>query len=580
MPAQPLSRAPHRGRSLAGWAKGLSASGALALAACTGAIDSGGTPNRDYTGPLVCDEGVPTGAVVPMRRLSRVEYDYVIEDLLGVTEGHAVAFPPDDNTIGFEVGVTVSDRLARDYLDTGELLAAEVVDDFAALDDALNDCAGTDVPEGTAADACAADFVRSFGRRAYRRPLSEEEVTGLVALFQTGRDLEGFRTGIQLVVNAILVSPSFLYRFEGTPSGARVGDVVAIQDYELASRLSFYLWRSMPDEELLDAAEAGELRTAEDVEAQARRMMEDARFDRSYGDFFRQWLGLDRLNGLTKDGAIYPDWNDDLRASLTRSLEATIDEVAETGSVEDLVRGGFAWVDERAAAHMNVTIPTDAEPFESDDARDGLYRVALPEDERAGLFTHPALLAILGKSNQSDPIHRGVFVRTRLLCEVLEPPPGDVDLTPPDLAPGLTTRDRFDMHRNEPRCASCHALIDPIGYGFESYDGIGRFRSSEEGHDVDTSGMVNAGGDANGEFDGAIELSDRLADSRTFHACMASQVFRFASGRIESRSDGCTTVDLRERFEASGFDLRELIVGITQTDDFLHRRVAALPEAP
>jgi hypothetical protein len=514
-----------------------------------------------------------------MRRLSRVEYDYVLEDLLGITEGHASAFPADDSTIGFEVGVSVSDRLARDYLSTGEAVALEVVGteaspaDLASIDPALA-CAA-DLPEGTTADACAAAFIRSFGRRAYRRPLNDEEVTSLTALFRTGRELEDFRTGIQLVLNAILVSPNFLYRFEVTPDGAAVGDVVAIADYELASRLSFYLWRSMPDDELLDAAAAGELRTAQDVEAQSRRMMDDPRFERSYQDFFRQWLDLDRLANLDKDGELYGEWNPALRTSLGRSLNAFLASTVESGSVEDLLMGGYAFVDEPTASLLGVSIPSGATM-----RPDGLYRVELPASERAGVLTHPALLALLGKTNQSDPIHRGIFVRTRMLCEQLEPAPNDVDTTPPDLAPGLTTRERFDMHRSEPRCASCHTLIDPIGFGFENYDGIGRFREFEEGHAIDASGMVNAGGDANGPFDGAIELSERLSESRTFHACMTSQMFRFASGRIETRSDACSTMDLRARFEESGWDLRELIVGITQTDDFLHREIDALPEAP
>lgn len=542
-----------------------------------GTLDAGGAPNRDYEGPLLCEEA--TGAATPMRRLSRVEYDYVIEDLLGLTASHAAAFPADDSTIGFEVGVTVSDRLARDYLGAGETIAREVVGteeaplDLADIDPSL-ECAA-DLPEGTTADACAADFIRSFGRRAFRRPVTDDEVTALTDLFRTGRELSDFRTGIQLVLNAILVSPNFLYRFEDTPQDAAVGDVIAVRDYELASRLSFYLWRSMPDDELLGAAEAGELRTAEDVEAQARRMMDDARFARSYEDFFRQWLGLDRLANLEKDPELYGDWNPALRTSLGHSLNAFLASTVESGSVEDLLLGGYAFVDEPTAALLGVSIPSGATMRD-----DGLYRVELPEDERAGLLTHPALLALLGKTNQSDPIHRGIFVRTRMLCEQLEPAPNDVDTTPPDLAPGLTTRERFDMHRNEPRCASCHTLIDPIGFGFENYDGIGRFREFEEGHAIDASGMVNAGGDANGAFDGAIELSERLSESRTFHACMTSQMFRFASGRIETRSDACSTLDLRARFEDSGWDLRELIVGITQTDDFLHREIAALPEAP
>lgn len=550
----------------------------VGLLGCTGSLEHGPARERGYEGPISCD--VPMAVEAPMRRLSRVEYDHVVADLLGTTSRPGVDFPADDNTTGFEVGVTVSDALARDYLDAGESLAAEAVLDLPALDGSLDRCARAALPTGTAGEACAADFIASFGRRAFRRPLTSEERTEHLALFRTGRDLEGddeagFRAGIELVVNAMLVSPYFLYRMEPAPDGARPGDVVPVEGYALASRLSFFLWRSMPDDVLLDAAEAGELRTAADVEEQARRMMDDPRFERSHEDFFRQWLGLDRLATLSKDPAIYPTWTPALRDSLAASLDATLDEAMETGALDEAVRGGFAWVDETSAPHFGVTIPAGATP-----ERDGLYRVPLPAGERAGLFTHPALMAVLGKANQSDPIHRGVFVRTRLLCEVLDPPPMDIDVMPPDLAPGLTTRERFSQHRDEPRCAGCHRLIDPIGFGFEHYDGIGRYRADEGGLAVDASGEVYAGGDANGPFDGAIELSERLAESETFHACVASQVFRFASGRIETRSDVCSTRALRERFVDSGYDLRELMVAITQTDDFLHRRVGAAPVTP
>lgn len=544
----------------------------LVASGCNGRVDEGPARDRGYTGPVVCTG--PNTIEAPMRRLTRIEYDYVVTDLLGsgVTIGRT--FPADDGTIGFEVGVSVSDALARDYLDAGESLAASATEDLAALHPALR-CAADTLPTGTAADACAADFIAAFGRQAFRRPLTDEERAEYLTLFRTGLELEDFRTGIFLVVDAFLVSPNFLYRMEPAPAGAGTDDVVPVEGYALASRLSFFLWRSMPDDVLLDAAEAGELRTAEDVEAQARRMMDDPRFSRSHDDFFRQWLGLDRLATLTKDETIYPAWSDGLRDSLRASLEAQLAEAMETGSLDELVRGGFAFVDETSAAHFGVTIPAGATP-----ERDGLYRVELDASERAGLFTHPALLAMLGKSNQSDPIHRGVFVRTRVLCENLPPPPGDVDITPPDLMPGLTTRERFDQHRNEPRCAGCHRLIDPIGFGFEGYDGIGRFRSMEEGLAIDASGMVENGGDVHGAFDGAIELSERLAESETFHECVARQVFRFTAGRVETRNDTCSTEPLFDRFAESGYDLRELMVAITQTDAFLYQRVGAPPETP
>ena len=234
-----------------------------------------------------------------------------------------------------------------------------------------------------------------------------------------------------------------------------------------------------------------------------------------------------------------------------------------SGSLYSLFQADFAYVNERLAPIYGVEGITGTE----------MQRVLVDPTARSGLLTHPALLTLLGKSNQSDPIHRGVFVRQRLLCQQLPPPPDDVDLTVPDLEPGLTTRERFDQHRDEPRCAGCHQLIDPIGYGFEGYDGIGRFRTSEEGQSIDASGEVVSGGDASGAFEGVVELSDQLVSSDAVRACVARQWFRYATGRIESTDDVCTLGELDRRFEASGYDVRELMIAMVATDAFTHRRI-------
>jgi hypothetical protein len=281
----------------------------------------------------------------------------------------------------------------------------------------------------------------------------------------------------------------------------------------------------------------------------------------------RQRLGLDGLSRLTKDTAIVPGWSTDLRASMRSSLEAFVDHVIEeeNGSFEALMTSPVVFADAPLAAALGET-------FTSPDPATGLARITLPADERAGLLTQPALLALLAKPNQSDPIHRGVFVRTRVLCGVLESPPAGVDLTPPDLAPGLTPRQRFDMHRTEPTCAACHTRIDPIGYGFEHYDAVGAFRADENGLRIDASGDVVDGGDASGAFDDAVELAHRLATSRTAQTCMARQVFRFGTGRIEQTRDSCSTRVLDGAFRRSDLDLRELMISVVRTDAFRMRR--------
>jgi hypothetical protein len=562
---------PHRDRALpslrpSSSLSGIALSAALLGSACTGTFDSGPSlaPGVSPPGTTICD--TPSPPSTPLRHLGRVEIDYSLQDLLHVDTTPALTFAADDSTIGFEVGSTVSDRLARQYLDAGESLAAAAVTDLAALDPILERCTASGDPTGTAADTCARDFIRAFGRRAFRRPLETAELDEYATLFDTGRDLETFSTGIQLVVNAMIVSPNFLYHAETVPPSAAPGDVIPVTGYEMASRLSFFFWRSGPDDALLDAAEAGELDDATGIEMHAREMLEDERATRGQHELFRQWLGLSTLDAMTKNTEVYPEWTPELRGSLRSSIYGFLDDVMspDDGSLSTLMTGNFTYADARLASVLELPAPSGT----------GSVRVSLPATERAGLLTQPAMMAILGKANQSDPIHRGVFVRTRILCGVLQAPPDDVDLTPPDLDPGLTTRQRFDMHRTETRCAACHTLIDPIGYGFEHYDAIGRFRAEENGIDVDARGEVIDGQDASGTFDGAIELSETLLASDQFQGCVARQFFRFAEGRIETRDDACSTASLEAVLRESDGNMRELMIGIAGTDAFLHRRIA------
>ncbi|AKF11480.1 DUF1592 domain-containing protein [Sandaracinus amylolyticus] len=531
----------------------------LALAGCEGTLLDGptgprGLGDRGGGGPATC--GTPAVAPSAITRLTRTEYDYAIEDLLGDTSRPAREFAPDDITTGFEVGGAVSPLLVEQYLDAATSTAERATADL----DALTGCA--------AGEACASEFIERFGRRAYRRPLTSEESASLRALYREGAALGDHRTGIQVVLEAILVSPSFLYHVEGAEPDAAPGAVMPLSGHEIASRLAFFLWRSVPDEELLDAAEAGELDDPANVEMQARRMLEDARAARGLHDFTRQWLDLDRLGTIEKDSAIHPEFDRALASDMRASIEAYVDAMLRDGGDFDalLVGDGTAYVNERLAPIYGLTGITGEE----------LRAVEIDPSQRGGLLTQPGLLALLAKSNQSDPIHRGIFVRQRLLCQQLPPPPADVDTTPPDLMPGLTTRERFGEHRENPSCAACHSLIDPIGFGFEGYDAIGRFRATEEGQAIDASGEIVSGGDASGAFDGVIELSERLAASETVHECIARQWFRYAIGRIETAQDRCSTDAIDDAFSESGHDVRELVVALVTSDAFTHRRI---PEA-
>lgn len=514
-------------------------------------------PGEDGPGPAAgCD--LPQVDLAPLEHLTRAEYDRATTHLLGFEARAARDFAADDDTSGYEVGARVSPLLAEQYVDAAESLAEQAV---ATRFDALLDCDVAAMGE----DACARQLISRFGMRAFRRPLEADEAERLFALYQVGRAYD-FRTGIQVVIQGVLSAPSFLYHVESAPDpAARPGDTVALDDFAVASRLSFFLWGSIPDDTLLEAAGAGGLSDPAGLEAQARRMLEDERAIAGVRDFARQWLSLDVLEGARRDAERYPDFEADtghrLRASVERYVEDAF--LTEGGDVDTLLLGTHAYVDGSLARSYGI------DGVEGDD----LQRVELDPSQRAGLLTQPGLLTVLSKPNQSDPIHRGLFVRTRLLCQQLPPPPDDIAVVAPDPAPGLSTRERFAEHSQNERCRGCHQLMDPIGFGFEHYDAMGRWRELDEGATVDATGEVLATVDADGAFYGVPELAGLLAGSQQVRECVAMQLFRYAMGRTETEWDLCSVQRLQEDFHASGYDLRALMIAVVQSDAFRHQQV-------
>ncbi|MDQ3036058.1 MAG: DUF1592 domain-containing protein [Myxococcota bacterium] len=535
----------------------------IALTGCTGMVvdgpDGPAGPRRpgpvEPVVPAACEGALDPGRT-PFRRLTRDEYDRTVHDLLGDDTQPGRAFPPDEANGGFGAGTAVSLLQTEMYLDAAEILAAA-----AALDlGALLPCD----PAAIGQSACAREFVETFGRRAYRRPLADGEVDSLVALYEETRAVEGFAPSIELVLTAMLVSPSFLYRVElGAPAS---GDaVVALTGYEIATRLSYLLWNSTPDDALLDAAARGELAAADGVEAQARRLLEDPRARGATRDFFSQYLGLEGIEEVGKDEVLHPEWNPRIARAMRREALAFVDHVLWEGDArfETLLTASFTFVDDPGlAALYGVEGFTGTEPV----------RVELDPEQRAGLLTMPALLATQSNPNQSSPVYRGKFVRETVLCQHLPSPPDGLAVAAPDPDPSLTTRERFAQHRSDASCSGCHQLMDPIGFGFERYDAIGMWRESEGALAVDDRGEIHGTTDADGEFTGAVELAARLASSEQARTCFATQWFRYGIGRSETEVDDCTLAEVVAAFEASDGDVLETIVSITRTDAFRHRR--------
>jgi hypothetical protein len=278
-------------------------------------------------------------------------------------------------------------------------------------------------------------------------------------------------------------------------------------------------------------------------------------------NFNRQWLQLGDVDVLDKDAVAYPEFDDTLGASMKAETLALLEHVVfdGAGDLDTMLTADYSFVDSALAELYGV----------SGVGGDTLTRVDLDPQQRAGLLTQASVLALTGKRDQSSPVQRGKFVRERLLCESLPEPPPDVDTTPPTVDPNATTRERFDQHSSDPTCAACHSLIDPIGFGLEHYDGIGRWRAMDGGVPVDASGEIVGMDD--GTFDGAIELSKKLAGSEQVRACFVDTWFTYAYGRAPVEDDGCTTDELALAFEDAERDVRSLLVALTRTEAFLYR---------
>lgn len=527
--------------------------------ACTGEIGTtpgtngvdGVAPPGQHSDPATCVVGKVGPS--PMRRLSHLEFDHTVRDLLGDTQQLGRGFVEDarvgvfNNTASQQ---TIPVLLGEQYLEAAEKLADRATADLAKL-------VGCDAAT-TGESACAREFATRFGRRAYRRPLVAGEVDSLVALYDLARAKVEHRASIKVMLEAILISPHFLFRPEfGRPSSD--GAAAQLAPYELATRLSYLVWSSTPDDALLDAAEKGELSTREQVAAQARRLLADPRAHPALEAFFAQWLDLEATEKAAKSVAAYPEFDDALRQSMVEETRRFVSHVLWNGehSLETLLSAPYSFVDARLAKLYGVAAPAS-----------GFAKVSLDPALRAGVLTQASVLSGHAKPDQSSPIKRGEFVRVRLLCDELPPPPPNVPLLPA-IDPNKSTRERFAEHTATPACAGCHRLIDGIGFGFEAYDGIGRHRTIDGGKTVDESGNVIEAGDVDGKFTGAVELAKRLATSSEVRNCAATQWFRFASARHETAADGCAVGSLQKAFSASNGDLRELVIAFTQTDAFM-----------
>ncbi|HXU65330.1 MAG TPA: DUF1592 domain-containing protein, partial [Polyangia bacterium] len=472
--------------------------------------------------------------------------------------------PADEETDGFDnnAGVlTVSSLHAEKYVLVSEALAKAAVANVASL-------TGCDTAS-KGEDACAADFAKRFGRRAFRRPTTSADEQMLMAAYASGKDGGSYAEGIEVMIRAALQSPHFLYRLELTTPADPNAQLVPLSPYELATRLSFLIWGAGPDDALLDAAGRGDLSSKAGAAAQARAMLADPRARVAITNFFNEWIGTSRLDITSKSSAQFPLFSEAVRDGMKQETSALVQYVLWTGDhrLATLLTTPLAFVTPALAAVYGVSAPkaTATAP----------QMVTLPDSQqRAGILTQASFLAVQAHPDQTSPVLRGKFVRGKLLCQPPPPPPADVNISVPDVSSAKTARDRFSAHLTAgASCNGCHQLMDPIGLAFEKFDSIGSYRDTENGAAIDVSGQVIAPTDPGlaGSFTGVRELATKLAASDEVSDCMSTQWFRYASGRTEEVPDGCSLTTMQDAFAASGGDLVELFVAMTQTDAFWYR---------
>lgn len=368
--------------------------------------------------------------------------------------------------------------------------------------------------------ACARQILSSLARRAYRRAVTENDVQGLMEFYKQGQLEGGFETGIQFALERLLVSPDFLFRIEQDPRNAEPDSMYPVTDTELASRLSFFLWSSLPDDELLDLVERSELRDPGVLETQVKRMMSDSRSSGFIENFVGQWLYLRNLDGIYPDPAAFPEFDENLREAFQRETELFIDDqIRSDRSLRELLSADYTYVNERLAEHYGIP-----------KIYGNRYRkVMLEGAERGGLFGHGSLMMVTSYPNRTSPVLRGKFVLENLLGgPPPEPPPNVPALETSNDGKQLTMREAMAMHRENPACRVCHAAMDPIGFSLENYDAVGKWRTQFAGQAIDASGLLPDGN----TFDGPDGLRGLLLERPDdFVGTITEKLMRFALGR-------------------------------------------------
>jgi hypothetical protein len=578
------------GASSAGAGVGTGVGGATPVAGAGGSLTgTGGAAAGTGGAPVVLDCGATMPGRSPLRRLTTYEYNNTIRDLLGDTTNPGSALPAQvdskQNLFGNDADQqSPSPLLIEKYQSVAESAAARATATTAALAK-LHSCASNVTTANE--ESCARMIATSLAPRAYRRAVATSEIDDLVALYRGVRTLSTtmtFGSGVAAMIEAMLQAPDFLYRVELGQTVAGNPAVMRLAGREMATRLSYLLWQTMPDAALFQAADAGMLDTNDGVRQQAQKLLDDSKSHPTVAFFFDNLLPIPDLAGLTRDATTFPKWSSSIGAAMRTEVQRVLEyEIFENttqvappyaaGSWPAILTAPYTFVNQSLfsyygsatfAAGTSVTGTT-------------LTKVNLNTSQRLGLMTLGGMTAGSTISSNTNPVLRGSFLVNKMMCRNIELPVGFTPVAP-DPYSGKTTRERYSKHSANAVCAGCHQFIDPLGFPFENYDAVGQYRATERWTDPTTNTVYDTQIDASGGVPGvsgaaknAVELVQLLATSTEVESCFASHWMRFAYGRSLTDADGCNQQTVVNAFKDGGYNIKQLLLALTQSDGFLYR---------
>lgn len=547
----------------------------LALASCDGTLSTSEPASAADQPGVALDEATIAEGVTPaptprFARLTHAQWENSVRDLLALDQasGWSSTFPSDPKLAGFvfdndAAALQTDQALASAYSRAAEELAAEVTSNLRALSRIL--------PRGIQANRDGARaFIESFGLKAFRRPLAQDEVDAFLSLYDTGQalydDQDGFQAGARLVLEGFLQSPLFLYRVE--TSAQPNGTAIPLSPWEVGQRLSYLIIDSTPDADLLEAAASGALSSTEGVRQQALRLIQSPQARPALVGFHAQLLEFEKYVGASPSPSAYPGISDQFGVVARESGERFVGDLAfnQLGSFADLMTSSGAFVNDELAAVYGLSGGAFGRELEA---------VELPPDQRAGILHQVGFLASNATSVHPDPIHRGVFVATRVMCLPISAPPDGVPPLPP--IAGGTNRQIVERHtQSTPTCRTCHEpLINPFGFAFEHYDATGAYRETDGGFPVDSevSPLID------GErvlVDDSVEMAHAIAESPRAHECFAGHLVEYALGRKQTPLDAPLVAQLTEA-SLGGASILDLVVQLAQSPAFTQRSAEELP---